>query len=113
MGDRSKYCWDNQTDAESMAVKYAAEHPAAHTDTGTAAGFLLYDSRGLNAHIGLPGLRARASDFDFSVLAGSRKQFVEQASAMLNFVNVHLSRPMAELQYPPDLEAQDWSEGTH
>ena len=71
MGVRSKYCWGNQTDAVSMTAKYAAKHPAVHTDTDTAAGFLLYGSRGLNAHIGLSGLRARASGFDFAALAGS------------------------------------------
>ena len=103
MADRSKYCWDNQTSAASMAVKYAAEHPAMHTDTGTATGFFLYGSSGLNAHIGLPGLRARAGDFDFVVLAGSLEQFVEQTRAMLDFVNCSLDRPMADVLYPVDL----------
>eukprot|EP00658_Telonema_sp_P-2_P013433 TRINITY_DN15085_c0_g1_i1.p1 TRINITY_DN15085_c0_g1~~TRINITY_DN15085_c0_g1_i1.p1 ORF type:complete len:619 (+),score=144.36 TRINITY_DN15085_c0_g1_i1:255-2111(+) len=100
MAERGDCAWEAQQRAVGLAVQHAAEHGAV---AGGGTGFLLYGGRGLNAYIGLSGLRMRSSDFDFKVVAATEAAFVEQVQVLLGAVNSKLARPLCELQWPSDL----------
>jgi hypothetical protein len=101
MAERDEYAWEAQQRVVGLAVQHAAQHGAV---AGGCTGFMLYGGRGLNAHIGLSGLRMRSSDFDFKVVAETEAAFVEQVQALWEAVNSQLARPLCELQWPSDLK---------
>ena len=85
---REQHSWDLQQNASRLAAKHAAEHSAA---LGNSCGFLLYGGTGLNCYIGLPGLRMRTSDLDFTVVSDSMGHFVGQVQELLSCVNKELT----------------------
>ena len=101
LADREQHSWDVQQDILRFAVEHAAEHSAA---LGNSCGFLLYGGAGLNSYISEPGLQMVTADFDFTVVASSGDNFVQQVEEMLASVNGALSRPVCELKWPSELE---------